>query len=235
MTEKPPPLARPIADVPHLNPLTPSDGTAPAYKMLVIGDPTMTRKLIEERQALGRDRHDEVWDGVYFMSPDPIIEHQGLEARLLLALHEAVRLTDADSMFAGVNGSDRAEGWLQNYRIPDLAIYLAGNPAQDCDTHWCGGPDVAVEIVSPGDRSREKLDFYAKVGTRELLIVDRDPWVLELYALKGKKLRFVGRSTVAEPADLRSAVLDLSLRLVAGTTRPSIEVRRPGRKRPWRA
>jgi Uma2 family endonuclease len=203
--------------------------------MLVVGNPRISSQLIEERRARGLDRFDEVWDGVYFMAPDPNLEHQALAFRLSLALQQAARLTDADSVFVGVNVSDRVDAWLENYRIPDVAIYLAGNPARDCNTHWCGGPDFAVEILSEGDRAREKVDFYAKVSTRELLIVDRDPWALELYALKGKKLRFVGRVTPDEPHELRSAVLDLSLRLLAGTTRPSVEVRRPGRKRPWRA
>ena len=44
-----------------------------------------------------------------------------------------------------------------------------------------GGPDLAIEIVSEGDRTLEKLEFYANVGTKELLVIDRDPWQLTLY------------------------------------------------------
>jgi len=46
-----------------------------------------------------------------------------------------------------------------------------------------GGPDFAVEILNPGDRTPEKLPFYASVNVRELLVVDRDPWSLELFRL----------------------------------------------------
>ena len=102
------------------------------------------------------------------------------------------------------------------------------------DTHWVGGPDFAVEIVSPGDRSREKLDFYAKVGTRELLLVDRKPWSLELFRLDGEKLVRVGKSTLAKPEWLTSEVVPLKWRIVAGKSRPEIEaVHRTSRKK-WR-
>ena len=77
----------------------------------------------------------------------------------------------ADTIYPGVNISDR-DDWQQNYRIPDIAVYLSGNPAQDRRTHYFGGPDLAVEIVSPNDRTDEKLDFYATVGTRELIVID---------------------------------------------------------------
>ncbi len=104
------------------------------------------------------------------------------------------------------------------------------------DTFWYGGPDFAVEIVSKGDRSRKKLPFYAKVGTRELLIVDRKPWALELYRLDGEQMALVGRSTVEAPEPLASAVLPLSFRLSAGVVgaRPEIEVRRNEGGDVWR-
>ena len=81
--------------------------------------------------------------------------------------------------------SDREEGWKENYRIPDMVFYSESNPAKACVTHLCGGPDFALEVVSPGDRSREKLGFYASVGTREVLLLDRKPWSLELFRLVG--------------------------------------------------
>lgn len=42
-------------------------------------------------------------------------------------------------------------------------MYLAGSKAKDSGTHWVGGPDILVEITSPGEDPRQKLDFYAKV------------------------------------------------------------------------
>ena len=103
-------------------------------------------------------------------------------------------------------------------------VYLVGNPAKDAGTHWVGGPDVAVEIVSPGENPRQKLDFYAKVNTHEALIVDRYPWALELYRLAAGRLDLVGRADLSNPAVLTSGVLPLTFQLRDGTPRPTILV-----------
>ena len=56
------------------------------------------------------------------------------------------------------------------------------------------------------------------------MIVDRDPWQLELYRLRRRKLAPVGTSTRKAGEPLASKVLPLTFRLVAGKTRPTIEV-----------
>ena len=81
-----------------------------------------------------------------------------------------------------------------------------------------------IEIASPYDHTREKIPFYGQIGVRELLIVDRDPWSLDLYRLDGNELRLEGRAVVEEPSILASAVLPLSFRLIPGANRPQIEV-----------
>ena len=39
-------------------------------------------QLLAERQASGLDTYDEVWDGVYFMAPDPDLQHQKVVTKL---------------------------------------------------------------------------------------------------------------------------------------------------------
>jgi Uma2 family endonuclease len=51
--------------------------------------------------------------------------------------------------------TDRHDNWQKNFRCPDVVAFLKGNPAQNRDTHWLGGPDFAIEIVNPYDRARE--------------------------------------------------------------------------------
>jgi Uma2 family endonuclease len=194
--------------------------------MLVL-DRDHEKQVRAQRQAMGIDRYDEVWDGVYVMSPLADVEHQVLVAKLIVAIQTAVGLDSPHKLCAGVNISDRADDWTQNYRIPDVAVFLEGTTAILHGTHFQGGPDFAVEITSEDDRSREKLPFYAKVGVRELLLVDRDPWALELYRLREGQLVLIGRSTLAQPATLASEVLPLSFRLVPGEPRPRIDVRHP--------
>jgi Uma2 family endonuclease len=93
-----------------------------------------------------------------------------------------------------------------------------------------------VEITSPHDRSRDKLDFYGQVGTRELLIVDRDRWVLEMYRLDGRKLKLDSSSSREDGNRLLSNVLGMTLRLIPGRadqTRPAIEVARLNGLQKW--
>jgi Uma2 family endonuclease len=83
---------------------------------------------------------------------------------------------------------------------------------------------LAIEVVSDNDKSRKKLDFYASVGARELLMIDREPWQIELFRLTDGKFVSIRKSLVGEDTTLISNVVPLSLRLVAGTDRPLIEV-----------
>ena len=112
-------------------------------------------------------------------------------------------------------------------------MFLKGNRAEDCDTHWCGGPDVAIEIVSPNDRSRKKIPFYQSVSTRELLIVDRRPWRLTLFRLVDGKLGEVGESTLPDPQVLASEVVPLSFQLAQVAEKPAILVKHLQDGREW--
>jgi Uma2 family endonuclease len=179
-----------------------------------ITDPDVERELKAERQASGGDRFDEVWEGVYFMPPLANNEHQFFQIQLALAFQSALGSLTRGTVYPGVNVSDREKGWKRNYRCPDVAVFMAGCKAKNCGTHWLGGPDFAVEIVSPKDRSREKLPFYASVGVRELLLIDRQPWSLELFRLRGKELVSRGRSTPQQPNILESSVLPVSMRFL---------------------
>jgi Uma2 family endonuclease len=194
---------------------------------LTVTDPALVRSLKAQREASGLDRRDEVWEGIYVMSPDPNFEHQSLSGKLVYVFSMVCDPFAGADILPGLNVSDRVDGWHKNYRIPDIAVYLPGNPARNCGTHMCGGPNFAVEILSENDLARGKLDFYAAVNTRELLLIDRDPWVLELYRLVDGRLELVGKSTPDDPATLASLVLPLTFRLVGGVGRPEIEVSNP--------
>ncbi len=110
---------------------------------------------------------------------------------------------------------------------------MEGTAAENHDTHWVGGPDFVVEILSPDDLGRDKLPFYAAVGTKEVLIIDRDPWRLELYQLKRGKLKLVGTAEPDDGGALASKVLPVTFALVAGKDRPTIRVRHTQTGQEW--
>jgi Uma2 family endonuclease len=202
----------------------------------LVTDPTIEDDLLEKRRAWGGDKFDEVWDGVYVMSPLPNNEHQKLMASVTAAFSMAFAGQPEVQVFAGINVSDRQKDWKQNYRCPDVAVVLPGSRAIDCDTFFFGGPDFVVEIVSEYDRSREKFDFYASVGVRELLLVDRNPWQLELYRLMNSELALIGKSDPVDQQVLMSEVLSLTFRLVSRpTARPQIEVAKSKTSERWLA
>ena len=154
-------------------------------------EPEVFSEVIEARQEYGHDLHDEVWDGVYIMMPIGDVQHQSLGTEIAGVLLGLTDRPSGDRVYAGTNITDREppEDWRENFRIPDVAVFLAGNPAEARGSHYFGGPDLAIEILSKGDRARRKLKFYASVGTRELLLIDRDPWSLELLRLEGGTFR----------------------------------------------
>lgn len=188
----------------------------------VVEDKDLERQLRRHRKRTGADRYDEVWDGVYVMAAMPNNDHQRLVNKLAFALEAVIGQSDRGSVFPGINISDRPTLWKKNYRCPDIAVFLRGTTAENRGTHWLGGPDLAIEIVSPGDRSEAKLPFYATVGTREVLIVRRAPWRLELYRLVNGAMVSVGSSTAESSHELRTESVPFIWGIVAGTDRPRI-------------
>jgi Uma2 family endonuclease len=204
--------------------------------MLVL-DPNVERSLIERRRACRGDRFDEVWAGTYVIVPSPDIEHQRLVTGICCALMAVYCSVPEVHVYAGVNVTDQFTDWKQNYRCPDIAVVLPDSRAVDRYECYYGGPDFIIEIASHFDRSREKFDFYASVGVREFLLVDRNPWQLELYALRGKKLSLASRGDVRDGTLLTSQVLPVSFRLIAPAQagRPQIEIVRTTDGHRWLA
>jgi Uma2 family endonuclease len=202
---------------------------------VLITDPVWGSELRAEREKADGDKWNEVWDGVLVMPSLPNDEHQEVQANLLLPLLTVLGQPGLGKVRAGVNVTDRHPDWKENYRGPDVVVYLNGNPAVNHGSHWVGGPDFLVEIASPGEKPRQKNAFYASVGTGEVLVIDRDPWVLELFRLDGGVLRSVGRSDEADPAELVSSVLPLTFRLRPGSPRPGVVVTHPATGQTWTA
>lgn len=199
----------------------------------LITDPLFEASLLEQRRAAGADRHDEIWEGVYWMAPLPNNEHQGLVGKLAFALMTVVDDEGLGITFPGANITDQRGDRSHNYRCPDIAVFLNDTAAENRDTHWFGGPDFAVEIVSEGDRTFDKLDFYARTGTRELLIVDRYPWALQVYRLQNERLERVAESTFDNEATIASEIVPLSFQLCAGEAGRQFVIRQQNDEQNW--
>jgi Uma2 family endonuclease len=199
----------------------------------LITDPQLEESLKAQRHARGIDRYDEVWDGVYIMSPQPNVEHQRLVKRLVIVLSEVISEADGGDVFPGVNLSDRAENWEDNYRAPDVAVFLPGNTAEEFEAHFRGPADFLIEIVSPHDNTRKKIAFYSALGVRELLIIDRHPWSLELFRHDGHELARAARTSAEQGEVVASAILPLTFQLLPAQPRPQIRIAEIGGQRVW--
>ena len=177
--------------------------------------------LRRERARAGADRWDEVWEGVIHMPPAPSMEHQRLGAELVQTLVEAVRRTGRGTVFVQANVADPVEG-MNDYRIPDVAVVLNESAAEVGETYIAGGPDFVVEIRSPGDETIEKIDFYCRLGVRELLIVDRDDKGLDLYGHEAGSL-----VSVSSGPSVRSEVTGLTFETIVGPAGNQIRITSP--------
>jgi len=97
-----------------------------------------------------------------------------------------------------------------DYRIPDLVF---ARPDDIFERGVEGRAELVIEILSPGDESYAKLEFYEEVGVREFLVVDPRTRRFELFALGDGHLR-----TVAPDADgtATSSSLGVALSTIDG-------------------
>ena len=130
----------------------------------LIVDRELEHKLRAERKRSGADRFDEVWTGVYVMNPMPNDQHQQLVNRFSAIFQDVIDWPGIGDVRPGVNVSNCLENWRQNYRVPDVAVFLKEGTAQNHDEFWHGGPDFAVEIVSTDDRTRANHPYRFEAG-----------------------------------------------------------------------
>lgn len=129
---------------------------------VVLGDipPTLV-SLIAERQRLGLDSHDEVWNGEYHLAPAASFKHSRFKGLLF-------RLLDDSARSLGLTASMEFNlGDKEDYRVPDLGVHR-GLP----DGVWHPTAAIVVEVRSPDDESYDKFSFYFGRGVEEILIAD---------------------------------------------------------------
>lgn len=89
---------------------------------------------------------------------------------------------------------------------PDLCVIC--DPAK-LDEHGCAGaPDLVVEILSPGNSSREmgeKFRVYEEAGVREYWIANPEEKVVLIYVLNDKGA-YIGLAPVTVDSPLRASI-----------------------------
>jgi Uma2 family endonuclease len=150
--------------------------------------PRELAELIARRRRLGQDLFDEVWAGVLHLNPAPRGAHGAVEIQLTMVLGPLAR--SAGLVLSGQFNVGDSE---QDHRVPDLGMHRDFS-----DRVWYGTAALVVEIVSPGDESFKKLDFYAARGIEELLIVDPAERTVSWMGLQRGEYKHVKRSRLIE-------------------------------------
>ena len=191
------------------------------------------RHLLEERRRLGHDRRDEVWDGVLHMALPPHAARQRLNDKLgfFFQLHWQ-RLDEGRTFPAtGVKRPgvpphpELGPDVPSDYRTPDRSFLLPERYERVQGGWIVGGPDVVLEVLSPGDEARAKLPFYFELDVREVLLIDRDTRAVQV-------LRRGPAAFEVAPPDGEgwhtSEVLGTGLRREEGPAGPRLHLRRLG-------
>ena len=149
--------------------------------------PAELTALIERRRKLGQDLFDEVWEGVLHMNPAPDSKHARVEWQLAGILSPLAATAGLRALGQFNIGEDH------NYRVPDGGLVRPGP-----DDVYLPTAAMVIEIVSPGDETYQKLDFYVRRGVEEVVIADPEKRTVEWLRLTGERYEAAERSTLIE-------------------------------------
>jgi len=144
----------------------------------------------------------ELWDGELIMSPGPSFDHQEIVFRLARRLYEWVSKRKLGKVVTAP-----IDMVLSARRVtqPDVA-FIAQNRLGVIHKAIHGPVDLAVEVISLGNRSRdriEKRDLYEQYGVKEYWIIYPEAQTAEVLYLEGGRYRLHMRCTADQTAASR--------------------------------
>jgi Uma2 family endonuclease len=143
----------------------------------------------------------ELIDGEITMSPSPITSHQEIVGRIYLMLQSMIR----EGRIGGRVLLSPLDVHLDEYNVVEPDVFWVSGEGSLCqpseDGYWHGAPDLAVEVISAGSVSRDrvkKLRLYEKHGVREYWIADPAGEYMEVWQRQAERLAHVGTFTAEE-------------------------------------
>ena len=124
----------------------------------------------------------EIWRGRRVVTPAPRFSHQTISAVMHEFLARHARSIGGRAVAAPVDVVLSDDTVVQ----PDLLLLTETSLAK-ADKLVSGAPDLVVEIVSSGEKRRDrlfKLHFYLEAGVPEYWIVDGDERTIEFLVLR---------------------------------------------------
>lgn len=160
----------------------------------------------EERLELIRGK-------VFKMSPAPARRHQSISTNISDNLFQYLRNTScklyAAPFAVRLAPSKRNAIASQVLTVVQPDICVICDPEKLDERGCIGAPDLIVEILSPGNSTKElkdKFEVYEENGVKEYWLVDPTEKAIFIYLLNNEH-KFVGLKPVTEDQILRSTVL----------------------------
>ncbi|MCL4860177.1 MAG: Uma2 family endonuclease [Caldilineaceae bacterium] len=149
----------------------------------------------------------EIIDGVLYVSPPPLIDHQRILIMLVTQMHEHARRRRLGTVLCAPCGV-RLPGQPVPVE-PDILFVRRERLSILAERYVEGAPDLLVEILSPSNATYDletKYALYERAGVAEYWVVI--PWekLVRVYALAEGRYRLVGEYGPGQAAS--SAVLD---------------------------
>jgi Uma2 family endonuclease len=140
-------------------------------------------------------------NGSIELLPMPTDKHQDIIQFFLFALHAYLNPRGGKVQIAAL----RLLLPGGTYREPDLLVLLDANDPRRQNAGWLGA-DLVIEIVSPGDPKRDKVEKrvdYARAGIPEYWIVDPQDETITVLRLEGNEYAEHGAFQRGETATSR--------------------------------
>jgi Uma2 family endonuclease len=143
--------------------------------------------------ALDDGKRYEILDGVLYMSPVPSWPHFDVVKQITRYLLRFVEDAGLGTIaFAPVDVELSPKNLVQ----PDVFIVLRENQQKIHHSRLIGAPDLAVEVLSPGNTlhdRQEKFEKYQRFGVKEYWIANPMQCVVEVFVLEQGAYRLLGR------------------------------------------
>jgi hypothetical protein len=136
--------------------------------IVIVGEEPEIAAWLARRRALGQDGFDEVWEGVYHVSPTARSEHAQVGVEIVSALLPRARAAGLRSA-----GPFNLGTGPQDFRVPDGGWFRSSPNALFVPT-----AAAVLEVLSPGDETFAKFNFYADRAVEEILVAHpTERWV----------------------------------------------------------
>ena len=161
----------------------------------------------EELMALpdNEGQRYELWDGELIIMNPATVGHEEISFRLLMAL----------GMFVEKHRLGQVYGGNLGCRLDPLTVYAPDisfvskerwrTMQYDADKFFQAAPDLAVEVLSPGDTTRQtesKIADYFRHGTRLAWLVNPRPLQVRVYQRPGEHVLLEGGDAQRDGGDL---------------------------------